>query len=60
MNSLDHQILSHTVGLYCKDNSIEKEAAYDAIGFLNGPLPASFFIYFRLFNTVDSKQVNKY
>ena len=25
------------------------------VGFLNGPIPASFFLYFRLFNTADSK-----
>ena len=24
----------------------------------NGPFPASFFLYFRLFNTLDSKQIN--
>ena len=26
--------------------------------FFNGPFPASFFLYFRLFNTLDSKQIN--
>ena len=32
----------------------------DSFFCLNGPFPASFFLYFRLFNTVEITNVHKF